>query len=253
MPQVILQNVDLLYPIKIHNRPTLKDFVLGLFGAQSESPRHVKALDAVTLRVEGGECVGVLGRNGAGKSTLLRAIAGVYPTTAGLRRVDGKIASLFDIAAGFEWNATGWENIELRAYLQGETPQALRDRLEAIAEFTELGDLLDRPLKCFSTGRIMLLSFAIATCFDPEILLIDEFLSTGDLHVREKAVRRMLEMVRGERIVMIASHDLAFLRQICGRAIWLDQGRIREDGPTECVIESYIASAESKKEMPLAA
>src|SRR5262249_21624394 len=106
-------------------------------------------------------------------------------------------------------------------------------------------DKLHLPLKCYSTGRIMLLSFAIATCCEPEILVIDEFLSTGDLQVRARAVGRMLDMLRQDRIVMIASHDLAFLRQICSRVIWLEQGRIREDGPTEWVIENYVGSMDA--------
>ena len=185
MPLVHLENVDLLYPVKVHARTTFKDFIVNrLFRRPLDRPRYLKALDQVSFRVDAGECVGVIGRNGAGKSTL-RTVAGVYPSAGGTRAVDGKIASLFDIAAGFEWNATGWENIHLRAYLQGETPGSLRDKVQPIADFTELGDMLDAPLKCYSTGRIMLLSFAIAVCCEPEILVIDEFLSTGDLQVRK--------------------------------------------------------------------
>jgi ABC-type polysaccharide/polyol phosphate transport system ATPase subunit len=111
--------------------------------------------------------------------------------------------------------------------------------------------MLDLPLKCYSTGRTMLLSFAIATCCEPDVLVIDEFLSTGDLQVREKAVARMVEMLRQGRIVMVASHDLAFLRQFCSRAIWLDKGRVIEDGPAECVIESYIASSATSARRPI--
>src|SRR5438046_1738753 len=110
MPHVSLENVDLLYPVKVHVRPTFKDFIVnGLFRKPIDRPRYVKALDQITFRADGGECVGVIGRNGAGKSTLLRTVAGVYPSAGGTREVYGKIASLFDIAAGFEWNATGWE------------------------------------------------------------------------------------------------------------------------------------------------
>jgi lipopolysaccharide transport system ATP-binding protein len=254
MPNVTFQNVDLLYPVKAHHRPTIKDLILtGLFGKRIDRPRYIKALDQVSFRADGGECVGIIGRNGAGKSTLLRTIAGVYSSAAGLCAVEGKIASLFDIAAGFEWNATGWENVHLRAYLQGETPASLRAKLESIAEFSELGDVLDLPLKSYSTGRIMLLSFAIATCCDPDILLIDEFLSTGDLQVREKAITRMIEMLREERLVMIASHDLAFLRQFCSRVLWLDKGQVRADGQAEAVIESYLqahATAGPRQVMP---
>ncbi len=240
MPQVILGNVDLLYPALPHGRATLKDILIhGIFRRSPGRRADVKGLEQISLRVDGGECVGVIGKNGTGKSTLLRAIAGVYPVTAGRRHIDGKVCSLFDIAAGFEWNATGWENIRLRAYLQGETPASLDSKLERIADFTGLGPLLDMPLKCFSTGRIMLLSFAIATCCEPDILLIDEFLSTADLQVRETIVAQLLGLLRQDRIVMIASHDLAFLQPFCTRALWLDGGRLRDDGPAEHVIENY--------------
>jgi lipopolysaccharide transport system ATP-binding protein len=252
MPHVLFENVDLLYPVRAHGRATFKDFIVnGIFRKPISRPRYVKALDQITLRVDGGECVGVIGRNGAGKSTLLRTIAGVYPSAGGTRDVQGKVASLFDIAAGFEWNATGWENICLRAYLQGETPSSLRGKLGAIAEFTELGDALNLPLKCFSTGRIMMLSFAIATCCEPEILLVDEFLSTGDLHVREQAIARMMQMLRQSRIVMMASHDVGFLRQFCARVLWLEKGRIKEDGPAECVIENYVRSVQGAKPLSM--
>ncbi len=248
MPHVIFEGVDLLYPVKAHHRRTFKDLIVnGIFRKLIDRPRYVKALSQVTFRAGIGECIGVIGRNGAGKSTLLRTIAGVYPSASGTRDVSGKIASLFDIAAGFEWNATGWENIHLRAYLQGETPASLSARLDAIADFTELGDKLHLPLKCYSTGMIMLLSFAVATCCEPDILLIDEFLSTGDLQVREKTIARMIDMLRGDRLVMIASHDLAFLRQFCSRVLWLEKGRIREDGSAECVIQHYITSTQAAK------
>jgi lipopolysaccharide transport system ATP-binding protein len=243
MPHVEFANVDLLYPLRVNRRATFKDFLFQRILRQAPTkPDAIKALDQFSFRAEGGECIGLIGRNGAGKSTLLRTIAGIYPTASGLRNVNGNICSLFDIAAGFEWNATGWENIRLRAYLQGETPASLEPKLAAIADFTQLGDTLDLPLKCYSTGKIMLLSFAVAVCCEPDILLIDEFLAAGDLQFRQQAVGRMIDMLRGGRLVMIASHDLAFLQQFCTRILWLERGRIALDGPTECVIERYIES-----------
>jgi ABC-type polysaccharide/polyol phosphate transport system ATPase subunit len=128
----------------------------------------------------------------------------------------------------------------LRACLQGETPASLEPKLDRIADFTGIRDMLDLPLKCFSTGRIMLLSFAIAVGCAPDILLIDEFLSTGDRHVREKAMAAIVAMLRTNRLVMIAGHDLTFLRQFCTRAIWLERGHIHDDGPAERVIEDYL-------------
>jgi ABC-type polysaccharide/polyol phosphate transport system ATPase subunit len=247
MPHVIFNQVDLMYPLRVNRRATFKDFLLQRILRQAPAqPSAIKALDQVTFRAEGGECIGLIGRNGAGKSTLLRTIGGIYPPAYGQRDVHGNICSLFDIAAGFEWNATGWENVRLRAYLQGETPASLEPKLAAIAEFTQLGETLDLPLKCYSTGKIMLLSFAVAVCCEPDILLVDEFLSAGDLQFREKAIGKMIDMLRHGRLVMLASHDLAFLRQFCTRILWLERGHIHDDGPAECVIERYIESMKAK-------
>ena len=241
MPSIAFDDVMLCYAAKGHHQSTFKDLILhALLRRPMNARPPIKALDGVSFRVEPGECVGIIGRNGAGKSTLLRAIAGVYPLESGERVVDGHVNALFDIAAGFEWNATGWENIRLRGYLQGETPVTIHDKLAAIAEFTELGDFLDKPLKSYSTGKIMLLSFAIATCCNPDILLIDEFLSTGDVHVRAKAIFKMTEMLRDGRIVVAASHDLAFLGEFCTRVLWLDRGKLVEDGPAAFVIDRYL-------------
>jgi lipopolysaccharide transport system ATP-binding protein len=255
MPHINFEQVDLMYPVRVNRRATFKDFILQrMLGKTPARPNAIKALDQITFRVEEGECVGIIGRNGAGKSTLLRTIGGIYPPARGLREVHGAICSLFDIAAGFEWNATGWENIRLRAFLQGETPSSLEGKLGAIADFTQLGETLDMPLKCYSTGKIMLLSFAIAVCCEPDILLVDEFLSAGDLQFREKSITKMIDMLRHSRIVVMASHDLGFLRQFCTRILWLDKGRVHEDGPAECIIERYIASMQTTAPLaPLAA
>ena len=240
MPRIELSNVDLVYPTQAHRRRSLKDLLVRGFSDRASA--EVRGLNNVSLQIGGGECVGVIGRNGAGKSTLLRAIAGVFPIANGERHMDGTICSLFDIAAGFEANATGLENIQLRAYLQGETPRTLHAKLPDLIEFTGLSDMLEKPLHCFSTGRIMLLSFAVALCCEPDILLIDEFLSTADLHVREKIVDRLVHMIRSERIVMIASHDLSFLQTFCTRVLWIDRGVIVDDGSTERVIHDFITT-----------
>lgn len=249
MPSIRFHNVDLMYPVRVNRRSSFKDFILHRLARQPlPRPNIIKALDCVSFLVEAGECVGLIGRNGAGKSTLLRTIGDIYAPASGLREVDGTLCTLFDIAAGFEWNATGWENIRLRAYLQGETPASLEPKLPRIAEFTQLGEALDWPLKCYSTGKIMLLSFAVAVCCEPAILLVDEFLSAGDVQFREKAIAAMVAMLRQARIVVLASHDLAFLRQFCTRILWMEKGSIVDDGPAECVIERYLETIQPRPE-----
>jgi lipopolysaccharide transport system ATP-binding protein len=236
---VELDHVSLDYPLRAC-KVGLKEFVVrGLFGRE-RLWRHVRALDRVSLRVGHGERVGVIGPNGAGKSTLLRAVAGIYPVSGGRRRVEGSVSSLFEIAVGFEREATGWENIRYRAYLQGETPATLGPKLEAIARFSELGAFLDLPLRCYSAGMVMRLAFAIATSGEPDVLLIDEVFSTGDLAFQRKAEARMRGLIRRANLVIMVGHDLRYLGDFAERVVWLEGGRVRADGPAGEVIGNYV-------------
>jgi lipopolysaccharide transport system ATP-binding protein len=240
---IALDDVDLEYPLRPHERLTLKDFVLrGVFRKKAPAPA-VHALRGLNLRVRDGERVGIIGRNGAGKSTLLRTIAGVYPIARGRRRVEGTVCSLFDVAVGFEPDATGWQNIYYRSYLQGETPQSVQSRLQGIGAFSELGDFLDLPLRSYSTGMTLRLAFAVATSSDPEILLIDEFFSTGDLGFQRKGEERMRAFIERAHIVLMVGHNLSFLEKFCQRVVWLERGQIVADGPAPEIIQRYVESA----------
>src|SRR5262249_50717729 len=144
--------------------------------------------------------------------------------------VEGKISSLFEIALGFEGEATGWENIAYRSYLQGSTPRDVQATREGIAEFSELGDFLKMPIRYYSAGMLVRLAFSIGTAVDPEIWLVDEVLSVGDLAFQRKARQRMQEMVQKAQLMVMVSHDLSAIESICNRAIWMDHGRIRHAG-----------------------
>jgi ABC-type polysaccharide/polyol phosphate transport system ATPase subunit len=243
---VALENVDLDYPIRPHRRLTLKDFVLRGLYRREPAPTVVRALKNLSLHVSTGERVGIIGRNGAGKSTLLRAIAGVYPLARGRRRVEGQVCSLFDIAVGFEPDATGWQNIYYRSYLQGETPRAVQAKLHSIGEFSELGEFLDLPLRTYSTGMAMRLAFSVATSGTPEILLLDEFFSTGDLGFQKKGEERMRAFIQRANIVLMVGHNLTFLERFCNRVIWMHQGQIHADGSAPEIIRRYVKAVENQ-------
>jgi lipopolysaccharide transport system ATP-binding protein len=241
MPLIEFEDVDLVYPVRENQGVTLKDFVLkGIFRRKSvERWKTVQALSGVSFRFSDGERIGIIGNNGAGKSTLLRTIGGIYPVTRGQRRVEGAICSLFDIGVGFELAATGWENIRYRAYLQGDTPKGVNEKMQSIAEFTELGKFLDLPVNCYSAGMNTRLAFAIATSSHPEVLLIDEVFGAGDLGFQKKAEARMKDFMSKARIVVMVSHNVEFLGQFCSRCLWLDHGKILRDGPAAEVVWDY--------------
>ena len=234
----------LTFRVRQHLRMSLKEFLVGQMFRRSRNPiLEVHALSGVNLRMDRGDRVGVIGHNGAGKSTLLKMLAGIYTPTHGKMTVDGRISALFDLTLGFEQDATGWENISYRSYLQGETPRTVRVKRDAIAEFSELGDFLNTPVRYYSAGMMVRLGFSIATTIDPEILLVDEVLSAGDLSFQEKARERMRGMMDRAHLMVMVSHDLVSLAKICNRGVWMDHGRMMKEGPIDEVIAAYRASA----------
>jgi ABC-type polysaccharide/polyol phosphate transport system ATPase subunit len=240
MALIELENVSLTFRVHTRDLRTLKDFLLGrILRHGSATHITVHALRDITLTISEGEQVGIIGSNGAGKSSLLKLLAGIYPPTAGRRHVEGRVCALFDIMLGFESNATGWENIAYRGYLQGETPKSIRAKKSAIAEFSELGRFLNMPVRYYSSGMLVRLAFSIATAIDPEILIIDEVLSAGDAAFQVKARKRMEEMMAKARVMVVVSHDLASLQRLCTRTIWLSGGQIRFSGRTDAAIAAY--------------
>jgi ABC-type polysaccharide/polyol phosphate transport system ATPase subunit len=240
MVEIDLDRVSLEFSVRRYKRLSLKEFLVrGMFSRAANPVIRVQALQDVTLHVGEGERVGIIGHNGAGKSTLLRLLAGIYPPTSGRRTVVGRVSSLFDITLGFESDASGWENIYYRSYLQGETPQSIKPKVAAIAEFTELGEFLDMPVRYYSAGMMIRLAFAIATAIEPEILIVDEVLSVGDLSFQQKAVQRIREMMAQARLMVIVSHDLESLQALCTRIVWMDHGRIRQVGDPAATVAAY--------------
>jgi ABC-type polysaccharide/polyol phosphate transport system ATPase subunit len=235
MARITLEDVHLTFAVRNRDGSSLKDWVIrAVTGREGPPKQTVQALRGVSLKVREGERLGIVGHHGAGKSTLLRGLAGIYRPTSGVCHVTGRGGSLFDLALGFEPDATGRENIRYRGYLQKETPASIEKKMQEIIEFSELGDKLDMPIRYY-----LRLAFSIATCIEPEVLLVDEVLAAGDLSFIHKARERIRQLMKRARLIVMVSHDLDSLEQMCDRAVWLAGGRIQQDGPREAVIEAY--------------
>ncbi|WP_040612539.1 MULTISPECIES: ABC transporter ATP-binding protein [Alphaproteobacteria] len=202
----------------------------------------VRALRDVSFKVETGERVGLIGSNGSGKTTLLQVLAGIYPPDHGTVEVRGRTTSLVNINLGIRNEASGNKNITLRGLASGHSRSEIEARRSEIAAFTGLGEFLDLPVETYSAGMRMRLNFAIATAFEPEILILDEWLSAGDASFRKMANERMASFVGKAGIVILASHSMSLLLENCTRAIWLDNGTIRSDGPIKEVLKEYSTS-----------
>ena len=181
------------------------------------------------------------GHNGAGKSTLLRVLSGVYEPSFGAVKVDGAVGSLIDISLGIDLEATGRENIYLRGSLLGLSTKQILSKYDEIVEFSELGDFIDLPLRTYSSGMHLRLAFAVSTILNPEILLMDEWLSVGDEGFRQKAELRLNEIVQATKILIIATHSKDLILKTCNRALWLEHGKVRMDGCAKSVCSSYFS------------
>jgi len=246
MTSIELERLSLVFRVRQNRRIPLKDFIVKQMFRRSINPyMEIRALENINLTIREGDRLGIVGHNGAGKSTMLKLLAGIYPPTRGTRTVRGQISSLFDLALGFEPEGSGWENIAYRGYLQGETPKTLRAKLDDIAEFSELGEFLNSPVRHYSSGMLVRLAFSVATAIDPEILLVDEVLSAGDLAFQKKCRKRMEDMIAKAHLIVMVSHDLEALARFCNRAIWLDHGQIRLAGATGEVVSAYSEAMNS--------
>ena len=202
------------------------------------------ALRDVSLRLERGESVGLIGHNGAGKTTLLKLLAGITRPTRGYVHTTGRIASLINLGAGFHPELTGRENIYLNGVILGLSRREVRDRFEQIVDFADLGPFIDTPLKRYSSGMYARLGFAVAAHVDPDVLLVDEVLSVGDVAFQDRSIRQMLSFRDAGRAILFVSHNLSAVEMMCQRVIWLDHGAIRQAGPTADVVRAYLDSVD---------
>ncbi|WP_028232212.1 ABC transporter ATP-binding protein [Paraburkholderia mimosarum] len=202
----------------------------------------VRALNNVDLRFDAGDRVGLIGHNGAGKSTLLRTMAGIYTPTSGTVERSGKVVPLLDISLGMDENSTGLQNIRLRGLLLGMSDSEIRTKQQEIAEFSELGDYLDLPIRTYSSGMRVRLAFAVSTAVEAEILLLDEVMGVGDASFMHKAEQRLADLHGRAEIVVLAMHSNHEIRRVCNKALWMEHGHVRAFGPVEDVVSAYEAA-----------
>lgn len=247
MASIALRDVSVEFPIYQGSSRSLKKALLraGTGGGIARDAANrvcVKALNNVTLDIEHGDRVGIIGANGAGKTTLLRVLAGVYEPTNGMISTQGHIAPLFDVGLGLNPDATGYDNIYLRGLYMGLPPKVIRSHIAEVAAFSELGDYLSMPVRTYSAGMTLRLAFGAATCIDPEILLMDEWLLAGDAHFLDKARQRLEAFVSRSSILVLASHSEPILKEWCNKAIYLRQGRVEAFGSIDNVLALYHQS-----------
>ena len=218
---------------------TLREAIGRAFNRRPSSGQHVWALRDVSFSVSQGEAVGIIGPNGAGKTTLLKILAGITDPTSGEARTRGGVGALLDVGTGLHPELTGSENIYLMGSVLGMRRAAVRRRFDEIVAFAGLQRFLSTPVKRYSSGMRMRLAFATAACIEPPIIVVDEVLAVGDAAFRERCLGKMSEIGRHGRTVLYVSHDLGSITRLCSRAIWLDKGKVRADGPTTEAVAAY--------------
>jgi lipopolysaccharide transport system ATP-binding protein len=241
---ITVENAVLKYPIGPFIKGSLKSSLFRLVGHkdhQAPAAEFYTALKGVSFSIKEGERVAIIGRNGAGKSTILRAMAGIYPLEQGKIEVKGQIQSLFEIGMGFEMESTGRENIFYRGLAMGCDRKTIEEREQDIIAFADIGDFIDLPIRMYSAGMFVRLAFGISTYLEGQVLLIDEVFGAGDAAFRDKAIKRMHDMLGTAKIVVFVSHEVSTVKDLCERTIWLDHGVIRRDGPSAEVIQEYLA------------
>ena len=240
MSQNVIDVKDLVITYKTVQRSSLFHFLQPRRKKKKES--LFTAVKGVSFSIEEGQIVGIVGKNGSGKSTMLRSIAGVFSPNSGSIDIHGRSISLLSIGVGFERTLSGRENIYLSGLLLGFTKEQTKEQEEAIIEFSELGDFIDKPVSTYSSGMYSKLAFSITAILETDIMLIDEVLSVGDVKFKKKSYDKMKELIQDDtRTVLIVSHSSETIRNLCSKVLWLHEGELKMFGDTEVVMKAYEA------------
>ncbi len=250
---IAFEHVTKTFAVEYDRPRALKELFVGTLRRARRRREVITALADVTFTLEGGGTLGLVGANGTGKSTALKLAARILEPTSGRIFVNGRLVALLELGAGVHPDLSGLENIYLSGSLMGFSRREMEGRLRAIVEFSELGPFIDLPVRQYSSGMFMRLAFATAIHMDPEILLLDEILAVGDQAFRGKCYDRIMTLRKRGVTIVLVSHDLGPIRELCERALWLEGGQVRAYGPTDDVVEAYYASVIAQEEARLAA
>ena len=244
-----VQNVSMRFNLGIEKNNSLKQMAVDLFSKSAREKRkmHKKenefwALQDVSFKVEKGQVVGFVGSNGAGKSTLLKVVAGVMKPTKGKVLVGGNICPMIELGAGFDLDLNARENIYLNGAVMGYSKDLIDSKYQEIVDFSELHDFLEVPVRNFSSGMIARLAFSVATIVEPEILIVDEILSVGDLNFQKKSENKMRSLISGGTTVLYVSHSIESIKSLCDKVVWLEHGKVIQVGTAEKVCAAYYES-----------
>ena len=245
-----VQNVSMRFNLGIEKNNSLKQMAVDLFNKTAREKKKKNnefwALQDVSFKVEKGEVLGFVGSNGAGKSTLLKIVAGVMKPTKGKVLVGGNICPMIELGAGFDLDLNARENIYLNGAVMGYSKSFLDSKFQEIVDFSELQDFLDVPVRNFSSGMVARLAFSVATIVDPEILIVDEILSVGDLNFQNKSENKMRSLISGGTTVLYVSHSIKSIQSLCDRVVWLEHGKVIMVGETDEVCKAYYQSQMDK-------
>lgn len=237
-PAIIFEEVSKHYKLYHHLRGGIKNFLVNL-GKDVLAHDHFAALDCISFAIHKGETVGIIGKNGSGKSTILGLVAGVEKPTSGVIKTRGRIVSMLELGGGFHPDLTGRENIVLNGVLLGLSRKLAFERMDAIIEYSELGEFIDEPIRVYSSGMLARLGFSIMTQLDPDVLIVDEVLAVGDKVFQEKCMSKMKEFKAAGVTILLVSHDEEDIRTICDRVIWIDEHKIKMSGDVEMIMTMY--------------
>jgi ABC-type polysaccharide/polyol phosphate transport system ATPase subunit len=246
-PSVVVDDVSVTYRTTFDQRPTLRGMIRSL-GRGEKVVREVEAVKQVSFSIPHGTVLGIVGANGAGKSTLVRTIAGILPPTAGRIDVYGRVSTLLALGVGFNKNLSGRDNVVLGGLAAGLHRDQLAAKYDDIVAFAELGDFMDMPMRTYSSGMYGRLAFSVAVNMEPDILIIDEALSVGDARFRQKSARKMRELCSQARTIVLVTHALGTVRELCDQALWMDHGELRMWDEPEAVIDAYTGFLEVEKD-----